>query len=213
MLIKKLFILIIQIIGRTWSYLYPYKLNAFLTIITAHLYSSWVSKGFKLFGKESLIFPYCDLFGKNYISLGDNCIISSGTSLTAWDKHQSNFYSPKIIIGNNVSIGAHSHITAINRIEIGNNVLTGKRITISDNSHGNSQLDSLMTPPAYRALVSKGPVIIEDGVWIGEKVTILDNVKIGKNAIIGANAVVTTDLPANCIAVGVPAKVIKIIRD
>ena len=214
MLMKKLFILIIQIIGRTWSYLYSYKASAFLSTISAYLYSSWISRGFKSFGNKSLIFPYCDLFGQSHISLGNNCIISSGTSLTAWDKHQSNFYSPEIIIGNNVSIGADSHITAINRVEIGNNVLTGKRITISDNSHGNnSQLDSLTTPPAYRTLVSKGPVIIEDGVWIGEKVTILANVKIGKNAIIGANAVVTTDLPANCIAVGVPAKVIKIIRD
>lgn len=213
MLMKKLFILIIQIIGRTWSYLYSYKVNAFLTTISAYLYSSWISRGFKSFGNESLIFPYCDLFGQSHISLGNNCIISSGTSLTAWDKHQSNFYSPEIIIGNNVSIGADSHITAINRVEIGNNVLTGKRITISDNSHGDSELKFLTIPPAHRPLVSKGPVIIEDGVWIGEKVTILANVKIGKNAIIGANAVVTSDLPANCIAVGIPAKVIKILKD
>ena len=53
----------------------------------------------------------------------------------------------------------------------------------------------------------------QNDVWIGTGAVILRGVKIGNGAVIGANAVVTTDLPANCIAVGVPAKVIKIIRD
>jgi acetyltransferase-like isoleucine patch superfamily enzyme len=55
-------------------------------------------------------------------------------------------------------------------------------------------------------------VIIDKNVWIGDKVTILSNVHIGKNAVIGANAVVTKDIPANCVAVGNPAKVIKLIQ-
>lgn len=110
--------------------------------------------------------------------------------LTAWDRYGSETFRPQIIIGNNVSIGDDSHITAINRIEIGNNVLTGKKITITDNSHGKSTFEMLSFPPAIRQLYSEGPVIIEEGVWIGDKVTILANVHIGENAIIGANAVV-----------------------
>jgi acetyltransferase-like isoleucine patch superfamily enzyme len=132
---------------------------------------------------------------------------------TAWDRYGSDSFTPQIIIGNNVSIGGESHITAINRIEIGNNVLTGRKITITDNSHGKSTSHYICISPALRPLFSEGPVIIGDGVWIGDKVTILPNVHIGKNAIIGANAVVTRDIPANCVAGGIPAKVIKTIKD
>ena len=67
-------------------------------------------------------------------------------------------------------------------------------------------------PVAKRRLHSKGPIIIEDNVWIGENACILENVRIGKCSIIGANAVVTHDIPPYSVAVGVPAKVIKTIR-
>ena len=52
-------------------------------------------------------------------------------------------------------------------------------------------------------------VVIGDNVWIGDNVTVLPNVHIGKGCVIGANSVVTKDIPDNCIAVGIPAKVIK----
>jgi len=150
--------------------------------------------------------------GGKYISIGERCSFGKRTVLTAWCKHGVDTFTPQITIGNNVAIGDDSHITAINRIDIGNDVLTGKKITITDNMHGKSNFESLSLPPAVRPLYSKGPVIIEDGVWIGDKVSILPNVRIGKNAIIGANAVVTKDIPANCVAGGIPAKVTKTIE-
>jgi maltose O-acetyltransferase len=54
-----------------------------------------------------------------------------------------------------------------------------------------------------------GEIIIEDDVWIGAKATILKGVKIGKGAVIAVGSVVTKDVPANAIAAGVPAKIIK----
>ena len=59
-----------------------------------------------------------------------------------------------------------------------------------------------------RSLSSKS-VIIKDNVWLGEHVSVLPGVTIGENSIIGANSVVTKSIPANSIAVGIPAKVIK----
>lgn len=129
--------------------------------------------------------------------------------LTAWDKYECDSFAPQIIIGDNVNIGEDCHITAINKIKIGKNVLMGKKITISDNSHGETDFDSLLIPPIKRRLFSKGPVIIEDGAWIGDNVTILSGVRIGKNSIVGANALVTKNVPENCIVGGVPAKIIK----
>ena len=53
------------------------------------------------------------------------------------------------------------------------------------------------------------PVKIGNGVWVGAHATILSGVTIGDNAVIAAGAVVTKDVPANAVAGGVPAKIIK----
>jgi acetyltransferase-like isoleucine patch superfamily enzyme len=209
---KKIIIKFIWIIGKVWFFFYNSNTNKKILFIRRLLYSSWISGEFKSFGKKSFIYSINSLVGSKYISIGNNCSIGGGAVLTAWDLHGSDIFTPKITIGNNVSIGDNCHITAINRIEIGNNVLTGKKITITDNSHGKSDLESLCLSPAKRQLYSAGPVIIEDGVWIGDKVSILSNVRIGKNAIIGANAVVTKDIAANCVVGGIPARVIKLIN-
>ena len=55
------------------------------------------------------------------------------------------------------------------------------------------------------------PITVEDNVWFGGGVTVLPGVTIGENSVIGAGAVVTRDIPANSVAVGNPAKVIKTI--
>lgn len=197
--------------GKVWSYFYTYDFEIKVKTIHMILYSAWISREFKTFGKRSFVKSNCTLLGGKYISVGEQCVIGKYAVLTAWDKHGADKFIPQILIGNNVSIGGECHITAINRIVIGNNVLTGKKITITDNSHGKIDSETLSLPPAQRPLFSEGPVIIEDGVWIGDKVTILPNVRIGRNAIIGANAVVTKDVPPNCVVGGIPAKIIKII--
>ncbi|WP_032599622.1 DapH/DapD/GlmU-related protein, partial [Bacteroides fragilis] len=58
----------------------------------------------------------------------------------------------------------------------------------------------------------KGPVVIGNNVWIGEGASILPNVTIGDNSIVAAHAVVTKNIPANSIAVGCPARIIRTIN-
>jgi acetyltransferase-like isoleucine patch superfamily enzyme len=207
---KNIFAKLIWFIGRLWSHLYSFAFSRNIKRVKTRLYSAWISKEFKSFGIGSIIKDNFYFEGGKYISIGKNTFIENRVAITAWDNYASINYHPVISIGDNVSIGDESHISAINRIEIGNNVLTGKKITITDNSHGKTDIKILSLPPSIRPLYSKGPVIIEDGVWIGDKVTILPNVRIGKNAIIAANAVVTKDVPSNCVVGGIPAKVIKV---
>ena len=206
---NKLFGSILWFIGRCWSYLYSYSLKGQFTAIKNKVYTSWLSREIKVIGISAILVYPIDLVGGKYITIGNGSSIGKRTFLTAWDRRGAQRFTPQISIGNNVYLGEDSHITAINKIIIGNDVLFGKKITITDNSHGETTIDSLKFPPRNRLMHSSGPVIIEDGAWIGDKVTILPNVIIGKNAIIGANSVVTKDIPANCVAAGVPARVIK----
>jgi len=76
-------------------------------------------------------------------------------------------------------------------------------------SHGDTSLAHLSLPPVCRPLFSKGKVIIEDDVWIGEGAAILPGVVIGRGAIIGTNAVVTKDVDPYTVVGGVPARIIK----
>lgn len=171
------------------------------------LYNIIVKTKFKKM--DGFIIKPHQLKGEKYISIGKGTTINKGAILTAWDKYGEQTFTPSIKIGHNCSIGEYAHITACKEIVIGNNVLTGRRIYISDNAHGNSSSEEIDIPPIKRPLYVKGSVIIEDNVWIGERVCILSGVHIGKGAIIAANAVVTHNVPPYTIVGGVPAKIIK----
>ena len=129
-------------IGCLMAWVLPKKLFSYLSSIFLYLYTGFYKHEFKKFGENSLIVPKMrSLIGASNISIGNNCIIGKNIQLTAYSHYISgqNFL-PSIIIGDGVSIGDNSHITAINSIIIGNNVLTGKNVLISDNAHGSSCL-------------------------------------------------------------------------
>lgn len=151
--------------------------------------------------------------GSQYMNIGNNFWCLNRLRLEAIDQYNNENFSPTIIIGDNVNINNDVHIACINRIELGNNCLLASRIYISDHDHGTFTQESLKITPNKRPLVSKGPVIIKDNVWIGEGAAILANVTIGENSIIATNAVVTKDVPPNCIVGGIPAKIIKRIEN
>ena len=147
--------------------------------------------------------------GLKNISIGSSTQILSHCMLGSW-VHWAGFeYYPSIEIGNNCIIGEYTHITSINKIVIGNGVLTGRYVVISDNAHGTLSLEEAAIRPSHRKLISKGEVVIGNNVWIGDKATILAGVHIGDNVIVAANAVVTTNVPSNSIVAGVSAKKVK----
>lgn len=99
--------------------------------------------------------------GLSKICVGSNTVFLPHLFLTAWGNGNK-----KICIGDNCSIGAYCHISAFNHISIGNNVLIGKWVSIVDNNHGFTDYATLLLPPLKRSIVSKGPIVIGDNVWI-----------------------------------------------
>lgn len=149
------------------------------------------------------------LFGAKYMTIKAGSSFQKGLTLTARDHVNGDSFSPIISIGENCSFGAYNNITCVNKIAIGNGLLTGKYVTITDNSHGSTDLESLKIIPCRRKIISKGPVVIGDNVWIGDKVTILGGVTIGTGVVIGANSIITKDVPDYCVVAGNPARIIK----
>ena len=106
-----------------------------------------------------------------------------------------------IKIGKNVFINACCRFQDQGGIEIGDGSLIGHNTTIATLNHDFN--------PDKRANLHPSPVKIGKNVWIGSDSTILPGVEIGDGAVIGAGSVVTKSVPANSIAVGSPARVIK----
>ena len=121
----------------------------------------------------------------NILGLNHQCMLSA-------DK------GARLSIGNNCSFSGVS-IWCFNTVSIGNHVRVGANCLIMD---GDAHYDDPRTaPPA--------PIHIEDDVFIGANCVVKKGVTIGRGAVIGMNSVVTKDIPANCVAVGIPCKVIK----
>ena len=194
------------------SFILPYRyISKFGQYIIISLYTGWVSREFKKFGQGSVVHPtFALLKNAKYIQIGSKCLIGKNVQLTAWDSYMGETFHPEIIIGNNCAINADCHITSINSIHIGNNVCIAKKVLITDNAHGASEFSLLNIPPIKRPLFSRGPVVINDNVWICEKASIMPGVSIGKGAIVAANAVVTKDVPDYCVVAGVPAQIVKV---
>lgn len=206
---------IVELIFKGMMYLiykiFPPKIFIYVNKIFNRLYALYKSNEFKSVGnKITLNYPIY-MRGAEYVTIGDNFYSDVRLRLEAWDEHLKYQFSPKITIGNNVSINSDCHIGAINEIIIEDGVLIASKVYITDHYHGQITSQAIESKPSDRKLFSKGAVKIEKNVWIGEGVVILPNVTVGENSIIGANAVVTKSIPKNSVVGGNPAKIIRTI--
>jgi len=110
------------------------------------------------------------------------------------------FQDATLVINSGVSTNIGATIICGDRIEIGNNTMLGRHVTIRDNN-GNHY----MNRQGYK---NTKPVIIGDKVWLTEQCTIMPGVKIGDGAIIGASSLVVRNVPDNSLVSGNPAEII-----
>lgn len=112
-------------------------------------------------------------------------------------------FDKPVVIGKHTQINPFTVIYGGSGVYIGDNVMIAPHCMIASGNHNYKQLEN---PIRFAEDVTKGPIIIEDGVWIGANSTIVDGVRIGHNAVVAANSVVTKDVNPFEIVSGVPAK-------
>jgi acetyltransferase-like isoleucine patch superfamily enzyme len=145
-----------------------------------------------IFGRKMHLGKYAQI-----ICSRDNCV-----RFTTWPSKRAD---GEIHIGDYCLISPGVRISAAQSIRIGDNCMLAANVYISDSDwHGIYN--------RIRPFRCTKPVIIENNVWLGERVIVNKGVSIGENSVIGAGSVVTKDIPANSIAAGNPARVIKTIN-
>jgi acetyltransferase-like isoleucine patch superfamily enzyme len=137
--------------------------------------------------------------GEPAIRIGDRVIISKGCVIQA--------KTGPLEIEDNCDIGAHTILSSITGITLAPSVLIAGNCYIGG---GRYHLEERERPIMVQGLYSRGPISIGEGSWIGASATILDGVTIGRGCVIGAGSLVTADIPDYGVALGVPAKVVRI---
>jgi acetyltransferase-like isoleucine patch superfamily enzyme len=128
---------------------------------------------------------------------GAGCVLDSGIVVES---------RGTLIVGPGTVFGHHCTLAVSESVEIGADCLIGELVSIRDHDHAFDDEGIPILAQGRRT----SRVRIGHNVWLGCKVTVTSGVTIGDNTIVGANAVVTGDLPANCIALGIPARVVRI---
>ena len=132
-------------------------------------------------------------------SLGDHSVIESFCCI--------NNAVGDVVIGHHTRVGLHN--TVIGPVAIGNHVNLAQGITVTALNHNFSDSNKRIDEQG----VTTNPVVIEDDIWIGANAVILPGVTIGSHSVVAAGAVVTKDVPPRSLVAGVPAKIIKQLRE
>ncbi|HRG37642.1 MAG TPA: acyltransferase [Bacteroidia bacterium] len=161
----------------------------------------------------------CNFYGNAYfyrfptatISMGENCTFRSRdiSNLIGVNRRciiSALYKTSKVQIGNNCGFSGVT-IGALKEITIGDNLICGANVIISDYDWHNADPNR-----RFEMCMDAKPVIIKDNVFIGVNSIIWKGVTIGENSVIGANSVVTKSIPPNVFAGGNPCKVIKEIK-
>lgn len=148
-----------------------------------------------------------EISGNGKIVLGNDVIIGRRNS---WFVGFSCSTNAEVTIGNNTRIGYQNILAAATAIRIGDNVRFASNVCIFDNpSH---PIEPSRRSEPFR-LDEAAPVTIGNNVWIGMNCFVMKGVSIGDNSVIAAGSIVTRSIPANCLAAGAPAKVIRSIAE
>ena len=159
---------------------------------------------FAHFGPGSVLVPPARVNNPGRIAVGDSVVIHEHAWLAVFPVTDS--VTPALEIGSRTRIGRFAHVACVGHIRIAEDVLAADMVFIGDTHHG---FDDAAQPIGQQPMALPKPVVIERGVFLGIRATVLEGVTVGENAYVAAAAVVTEDVPPRTIVAGNPARPVK----
>jgi maltose O-acetyltransferase len=142
----------------------------------------------------------CFVSGGECIEIGDRLLMIGKPVACELSSHDGG----QLEIGDRVFLNHGCSISAHSSVRIGDDCKIGQYALILD-----CDFHDLTTPAHDGSHGPPSPVVLEGGVWLSARVTVLKGVTIGRSSVIGAGSVVTRDIPAGVVAGGVPARVLR----
>lgn len=168
-----------------------------------------IRKYFYNFGENVSIGEHMRFMGTKGTYIGNNvCLCYGGLAAAHIDENAANVDKVTLKIMDNVYMNEYAFIDAFNYVEIGKYVLIGAKAYLADTWHEYNNFKVPIKLQGFKKNDNK--IIIKDGAWIGSGSQILGNVTIGYGTVVGSNSVLKHDLPDHVVAVGSPARIVKI---
>jgi acetyltransferase-like isoleucine patch superfamily enzyme len=139
------------------------------------------------------------------IQIGKRGRLRFGRLVWIGDGTKIRCHEGEVIIGDKTVLGQECTISAYQHVRIGDQCVIADRAMFIDFDHGIVEVERTIREQG----IYKRDVNVGSNVWIGYGACVLRGVQVGDNAVIGTNAVVTSDVPANAVVAGIPAKVIR----
>jgi acetyltransferase-like isoleucine patch superfamily enzyme len=139
------------------------------------------------------------------IQIGKRGRLRFGRFVWIGDGTKIRCHEGEVIIGDKTVLGQECTISAYQHVRIGEQCVIADRAMFIDFDHGIVEVERTIREQG----IYKREVNVGSNVWIGYGACVLRGVQVGDNAVIGTNAVVTSDVPANAVVAGIPAKVIR----
>ncbi len=165
-------------------------------------FSCAIRSSFAQLGSGSVIEMPTTVTGARRIVIGRDVRVGRGSWLYTHDEPAS------LTIGRRTSISRFCVPSAAKSVTIGESVLMARGVYIADHNHGHRQPG---VPVRDQALDDIAAVMIGDGAWLGQNVVILPGSRVGRGAVVGANSIVRGTIPDRGVAVGAPARIVKML--
>ena len=176
---------------------------------------------FKSVGKNVIIAKNCEFRYPLNITIGNNIVIDDNVLIDARGAHAEGVVledgvivnknttikakKGNIIIRSKTTIGANSSLISWDGLEIGEGCFIAPACYFSPSQF---DVNDVSSPFLEKDAFCRGPIVIEDNVWVATRVTILDSVRIGRDSIISAGSIVSKNVPVRSVVQGNPGKVI-----
>ncbi|GJM21586.1 MAG: hypothetical protein DHS20C15_15010 [Planctomycetota bacterium] len=171
--------------------------NELLGAVRPLLAARWHLRAWQQVGRRARVYGKPRVVNGGHMSLGERCTLFSNTATSEYATHPGG----RLHVGDGVFLNYGVSISAHELVKIGAGSQIGSHAILMDNDYHK--------PGALDEPGESAPIVLGERVWLGVRVTVLKGVTIGDDAVIAAGSVVTKDVPARCLAGGVPAKLLR----